>query len=106
RQEPGRCGSSPAGLRSTHLIRLCLVPQVKQIEKRDSVLTSKQQIDRLLRPGASYFNLNPFEVLQIDPDATDEELKKRFRQVDLHLSVSVKTTRKWYVHVSCCVIHA
>uniref|UniRef100_A0A673FM52 Uncharacterized protein n=1 Tax=Sinocyclocheilus rhinocerous TaxID=307959 RepID=A0A673FM52_9TELE len=74
---------------STHLIRLCLVPQVKQIEKRDSVLTSKQQIDRLLRPGASYFNLNPFEVLQIDPDATDEELKKRFRQVDLHLSVSV-----------------
>lgn len=36
--------------------------QVKQIEKRDSVLTSKQQIDRLLRPGASYFNLNPFEV--------------------------------------------
>lgn len=35
---------------------------MKQIEKRDSVLTSKQQIDRLLRPGASYFNLNPFEV--------------------------------------------
>uniref|UniRef100_A0A8C6MJZ3 DnaJ heat shock protein family (Hsp40) member C8 n=1 Tax=Nothobranchius furzeri TaxID=105023 RepID=A0A8C6MJZ3_NOTFU len=35
---------------------------VKQIEKRDSVLTSKQQIDRLLRPGSSYFNLNPFEV--------------------------------------------
>uniref|UniRef100_A0A8C6SMT7 DnaJ (Hsp40) homolog, subfamily C, member 8 n=1 Tax=Neogobius melanostomus TaxID=47308 RepID=A0A8C6SMT7_9GOBI len=57
--------------------------EVKQIEKRDSVLTSKQQIDRLLRPGASYFNLNPFEVLQIDPEATDEELKKRFRP---HLS--------------------
>uniref|UniRef100_A0A8B9H653 J domain-containing protein n=1 Tax=Astyanax mexicanus TaxID=7994 RepID=A0A8B9H653_ASTMX len=54
---------------------------VKQIEKRDSVLTSKQQIDRLLRPGSSYFNLNPFEVLQIDPEATDEELKKRFRQL-------------------------
>uniref|UniRef100_A0A8C1M901 DnaJ homolog subfamily C member 8 n=2 Tax=Cyprinus carpio TaxID=7962 RepID=A0A8C1M901_CYPCA len=57
--------------------------EVKQIEKRDSVLTSKQQIDRLLRPGASYFNLNPFEVLQIDPDATDEELKKRFRQLSI-----------------------
>ncbi|MEQ2304361.1 DnaJ (Hsp40), subfamily C, member 8 [Ameca splendens] len=55
--------------------------EVKQIEKRDSVLTSKQQIDRLLRPGSSYFNLNPFEVLQIDPEATDEELKKRFRAV-------------------------
>lgn len=29
------------------------------------MLTSKQQIDRLLRPGASYFNLNPFEVSRI-----------------------------------------
>ncbi|XP_051991854.1 dnaJ homolog subfamily C member 8-like [Xyrauchen texanus] len=57
--------------------------EVKQIEKRDSVLTSKQQIDRLLRPGASYFNLNPFEVLQIDPEVTDEELKKRFRQLSI-----------------------
>uniref|UniRef100_A0A4W5P271 DnaJ homolog subfamily C member 8 n=1 Tax=Hucho hucho TaxID=62062 RepID=A0A4W5P271_9TELE len=56
---------------------------VKQIEKRDSVLTSKQQIDRLLRPGSSYFNLNPFEVLQIDPEATDEELKKRFRALSI-----------------------
>lgn len=57
--------------------------EVKQIEKRDSVLTSKQQIERLLRPGSSYFNLNPFEVLQIDPEATDEELKKRFRQLSI-----------------------
>uniref|UniRef100_A0A8C0BB06 DnaJ heat shock protein family (Hsp40) member C8 n=1 Tax=Buteo japonicus TaxID=224669 RepID=A0A8C0BB06_9AVES len=56
-----------------------LVLQVKQIEKRDSVLTSKNQIDRLTRPGSSYFNLNPFEVLQMDPEATDEEIKKRFR---------------------------
>ena len=36
--------------------------QVKVIEKRDSVLTSAQQIDRLLKPGSSYLNLNPFEV--------------------------------------------
>ncbi|XP_075995299.1 dnaJ homolog subfamily C member 8 [Genypterus blacodes] len=57
--------------------------EVKQIEKRDSVLTSKQQIERLLRPGASYFNLNPFEVLQIDPEATDDELKKRFRALSI-----------------------
>ncbi|XP_077362484.1 dnaJ homolog subfamily C member 8-like isoform X2 [Festucalex cinctus] len=57
--------------------------EVKQIEKRDSVLTSKQQIDRLLRPGSSYFNLNPFEVLQIDPDATDVDLKKRFRALSI-----------------------
>ena len=41
---------------------LHLVTQVKQIEKKDAVLTGKQQIDRLLKPGASYMNLNPFEV--------------------------------------------
>ncbi|KAM5182369.1 dnaJ homolog subfamily C member 8 [Mantella aurantiaca] len=57
--------------------------EVKQIEKRDSVFTPKQQIERLTRSGASYFNLNPFEVLQIDPEATDEELKKRFRQLSI-----------------------
>lgn len=37
--------------------------QVKAIEERDSVLTPKLQIDRLLRPGSTYFNLNPFEVV-------------------------------------------
>ncbi|MEE6484883.1 hypothetical protein FKM82_014090 [Ascaphus truei] len=57
--------------------------QVKQIEKRDSVLTPKQQIERLIRPGSSYFNLNPYEVLQLDPEATDEEIKKRFRQLSI-----------------------
>ncbi|KAG7276447.1 hypothetical protein CRUP_014106 [Coryphaenoides rupestris] len=41
------------------------------------------EIDRLLRPGSSYFNLNPFEVLQIDPEATDTELKKRFRALSI-----------------------
>ncbi|XP_048831708.1 dnaJ homolog subfamily C member 8-like [Brienomyrus brachyistius] len=57
--------------------------EVKQIEKRDSVLTPAQQIERLTRPGSSYFNLNPFEVLQIDPEVTDEEIKKRFRQLSI-----------------------
>jgi hypothetical protein len=48
-----------------HLIKLkylCLIYQVKEIEKQDSVLTPSQQIDRLTRPGATYFNLNPFDV--------------------------------------------
>jgi hypothetical protein len=35
---------------------------VKEIEKQDSVLTPGLQIDRLTRPGATYFNLNPFDV--------------------------------------------
>ncbi|MGH0130946.1 UNVERIFIED_CONTAM: hypothetical protein FKN15_067331 [Acipenser sinensis] len=57
--------------------------EVKQIEKRDSVLTPKQQIERLIRPGSSYFNLNPFEVLQLDPEVTEGEIKKRFRQLSI-----------------------
>ncbi|XP_042717621.2 dnaJ homolog subfamily C member 8 isoform X1 [Chrysemys picta bellii] len=62
---------------------LTFYSEVKQIEKRDSVLTPKNQIERLTRPGSSYFNLNPFEVLQMDPDVTDEEIKKRFRQLSI-----------------------
>uniref|UniRef100_H2TD78 DnaJ (Hsp40) homolog, subfamily C, member 8 n=1 Tax=Takifugu rubripes TaxID=31033 RepID=H2TD78_TAKRU len=50
------------------------ISEVKQIEKRDSVLTSKQQIDRLLRPGplSSIFNYY-----------YDDELKKRFRALSI-----------------------
>uniref|UniRef100_A0A182UK60 J domain-containing protein n=1 Tax=Anopheles melas TaxID=34690 RepID=A0A182UK60_9DIPT len=57
--------------------------EVKEIEKRDSVLTSKQQIDRLLRPGATYFNLNPFEVLQLDCDTPLEQIKKKYRSLSI-----------------------
>ena len=38
---------------------------LKATEKADSVLTPKQQIDRLLRPGSTYRNLNPYEVKSI-----------------------------------------
>ncbi|OXU24034.1 dnaJ homolog subfamily C member 8 [Nasonia vitripennis] len=57
--------------------------EVKEIEKRDSVLTPKQQIDRLLRPGSSYFNLNPFEVLHIDPTTDVDEIKKKYRRMSI-----------------------
>uniref|UniRef100_A0A3B3ZA80 J domain-containing protein n=1 Tax=Periophthalmus magnuspinnatus TaxID=409849 RepID=A0A3B3ZA80_9GOBI len=60
--------------------------EVKQIEKRDSVLTSKQQIDRLLRPGASYFNLNPFELsILVHPDKNQDDpdrAQQAFEAVD------------------------
>jgi DnaJ family protein C protein 8 len=62
--------------------------QVKQIEKRDSVLTSKQQIDRLLRAGSSYFNLNPYEVLQIDHELPVEEIKKKYKRVGTHFPMN------------------
>ncbi|KAH9589723.1 DnaJ (Hsp40), sub C, member 8 [Schistosoma haematobium] len=57
--------------------------EVKAIEKRDSVLTPKQQIDRLNRPGSTYFNLNPYDVLQVDPDAAMADIKKKYRQLSL-----------------------
>lgn len=57
--------------------------EVKEIEKRDSVLTSKQQIERLLRPGASYFNLNPYEVLQLDHDTPLDEAKRKYKRLSI-----------------------
>ncbi|KAF8572225.1 hypothetical protein P879_00339 [Paragonimus westermani] len=57
--------------------------EVKAIEKRDAVLTPKQQIDRLNRPGCTYFNLNPYDVLQVDPDTPLSEVKRRYRQLSL-----------------------
>lgn len=59
------------------------ISEVKEIEKRDSVLTSKQQIDRLLRPGSTYFNLNPFEVLQIHPTLPLDQIKKKYRSMSI-----------------------
>uniref|UniRef100_A0A2K6P5U7 J domain-containing protein n=1 Tax=Rhinopithecus roxellana TaxID=61622 RepID=A0A2K6P5U7_RHIRO len=56
---------------------------VKQIEKKDLVLTSKNQTERLTRPSSSYFNLNPFEVLQIDQIKTSfRQAQKAFEAVD------------------------
>ncbi|KAM3967373.1 dnaJ homolog member 21 [Aphomia sociella] len=57
--------------------------EVKEIEKRDSVLTPVQQIERLLRPGSTYFNLNPFEVLQVEPDSSLDEIKKKYRRLSI-----------------------
>lgn len=56
---------------------------LKKVEERDSVLTSDQQITRLLKPGSTYLNLNPFEVLQIDSDCPVEECKKRFKRLSI-----------------------
>jgi len=41
------------------------ISEVSKIEERDSVYTSEKQIQRLLRPGSSYANLNPFSVLMV-----------------------------------------
>lgn len=65
------------------MVCVCVCVQVKQIEARDSVLTSEQQINRLLRAGSTYFNLNPFEVLQIAPETPIDLIKKRYRSLSI-----------------------
>lgn len=59
--------------------------EVKTIEKKDSVYTSEQQINRLLRPGSTYANLNPFEVLLIDPDEPAETIKRQYKRLSILL---------------------
>lgn len=56
---------------------------LKQTEKKDAVLTPKQQIDRLLRPGSTYRNLNPYEVLDVNPEDSIENVKKKFRRLSI-----------------------
>lgn len=59
--------------------------EVKSIEKADSKYTSEQQINRLLRPGSTYANLNPFEVLLVDPSDSVEHCKKQYRKLSILL---------------------
>lgn len=56
---------------------------LKETEKADSKLTPKQQIERLLRPGCTYRNLNPYDVLQIDPELDLEEVKRKYRRLSI-----------------------
>ena len=56
---------------------------LKATEKADANLTPKQQIDRLLRPGSSYRNLNPYEVLMVDPDMPVEEVRRKYRRMSI-----------------------
>ncbi|CAI5438749.1 unnamed protein product [Caenorhabditis angaria] len=56
---------------------------LKNTENADAVLTSEQQIERLLKPGSTYLNLNPFEVLQIDPETDIEVAKKKYKKLSL-----------------------
>lgn len=36
-----------------------------------------------MRPGSTYFNLNPFEVLQVEPETPLDEVKKKYRRFSI-----------------------
>jgi len=65
---------------------------LKETEKADAKLTPKQQIDRLLRPGSTYRNLNPYDVLQVDPELPFEDVKKKYRRLSILVSYSYPMT--------------
>ncbi|RWS16910.1 dnaJ-like protein subfamily C member 8-like protein [Dinothrombium tinctorium] len=59
--------------------------EVKRIEAEDSIYTSEKQIHRLLKTGSTYRNLNPFEVLLVDPDSSLEEIRKQYKKLSILL---------------------
>ncbi|EDQ84985.1 uncharacterized protein MONBRDRAFT_29669 [Monosiga brevicollis MX1] len=58
---------------------------VNQVAADDSQWTSERQIERLLRPGKKYRNLNPYEVLQVPWDCEDSVIKKQYRKLSILL---------------------
>ena len=75
---------------------------LKQTEKADSKLTPKQQIDRLLRPGCTYRNLNPYDVLQVDPELPFEDVKKKYRRLSILVRQLYFTfERSFYKYWNC-----
>jgi len=59
--------------------------EINDIKSEAFRTTSKEQLDRLLRPGSTYFNLNPFEVLQVDPYCSVEEIRKKYRKIAIYV---------------------
>ena len=59
--------------------------EIDNIKSEEFKSSSKEQIERLLRPGSTYFNLNPFEVLQIDPYVSFDEIKKKYRKLSIYV---------------------
>ena len=55
----------------------------KDKDVRDVTVQSKAHIDRLLRSGSTYLNLNPFAVLQIEPETELDEIKKKYRRLSV-----------------------
>lgn len=68
---------------------------------------SRQHIARLTRPGATYFNLNPFDVLQLDADTPMTECKKRYRQVlVIYLTLLCNLNFYYFVHAHLVVFNS
>jgi DnaJ family protein C protein 8 len=64
----------------------CIKKDAGEEEKKKEKLpvefgTPEGQIERLLQPHFEWINLNPFRVLMLDTDATEEDMKQHYRKV-------------------------
>jgi len=59
--------------------------EVKMVQLDAEKLSPKDQIGRLHRPGAKYFNMNPYEVLGLDHKASKEEVNKAYRRMSVQV---------------------
>jgi|TARA_B100000524_G_scaffold73185_1_gene33611 DnaJ family protein C protein 8 len=53
--------------------------------KEPEKLSGGDHINRLYRPGAKYFNMNPFEVLGLRHTCTLEEVRKAYRRMSVQV---------------------
>jgi len=57
--------------------------QVQQLQSDMQSMSGSDHVARLHRPGAKYFNMNPFEVLGLSHKATPEEVKSAYRKLSV-----------------------
>ncbi|RHZ26611.1 hypothetical protein DYB37_003676 [Aphanomyces astaci] len=55
--------------------------EVEALEDQANTVKKPAPIIRLLQPHFEWINLNPFRVLMLDTDATDEEIKQHYRKI-------------------------
>ena len=59
--------------------------QVQQVQSLADIaaMSGADHISRLFRPGAKYFNMNPFEVLGLSHSATHDDVKQAYRKLSV-----------------------
>ncbi|XP_063729520.1 dnaJ homolog subfamily C member 8-like [Symsagittifera roscoffensis] len=76
--------TDPAGASSSDSLVQEFLKEIGQSEAKDSrQLKSEQEIHRLTRTGSSYFNLNPFEVLNVDVETPMETIRSRYKRLSV-----------------------
>ena len=64
---------------------VAFMAQVQMVQSLEDIaaLSGNEHIARLHRPGAKYFNMNPFEVLGLTYKATHEEVRAAYRKLSV-----------------------